>query len=1286
MENTKEFYSTFEVDSKSSDEIFRSLCIDKKYKQLEDVTWKEAFVNLFGNMLEALPNPRTIAARIVNRGLVQKGLKEIDCENIYFNMFNSVIINEHHYNHDLLQSYRVTDACLMNIFATEYEFPSSMHHYDRNGIYSVGKDGTYGQYPDVDPAGTTALWGPNEEVYETYIIADIISEDPIWEEFVRDYNNFWAEYNDLYTDLLADTFLANAVNQYKAKTLSEEGFLMVRNAYYGKSENVQVTLLDIYGYASTDIICIEQKEVPTSRVILYIPGGYNSFVEFLNLDDLKQWIAWHLQTPSEIVAFRKHFSLRSRQDGTSYTGVDNVLNGIAEESSTWPANKYILYEPTSLNVSELFIQIKDKVKQRMFDDGDVQIKSSSEATRDYALSVVETLISQLSVIDMIVPEIGIPINIALSATALGLSSDIVVNGDSYEERKYGVGSLVTSAIFTAINLVPAILDSATILRNFARTPEELPVFLTEEQFIANHFGLTEEELTNILPGEQPRFPEGDNPQMRLVRLSNESSPLVILRKITGNKYVRLNPFTLEEMDSALINEVLDPETGSIHYISNGGLVGGSPYSPFRLGLEDVWTDEVLKKRAYVFGKPIGQSYTRILETLKRIHSNENIEMRQGLMHELMELIDEYEIVHPDSGRLPAFQELRKQLEDALYFPDSTQMTALKSHVLTLPNKGSGAAQFLLNTGMKEMSSQGEEITANLIRFAKADEAISAPFKGYAGEIPTEIAFPVKYAVKDISIFDELATNYFELPAYQELEITSNSQLLRYVLTESQNASLLKSCSIIDDSLYIGHSYEELSHSISEFANGEECIYPVHPRTFIAMLEEAKGDFGFTQMYATRDFFNTTVTSRLSLMENVIILSKDFDYANFDAQIGEAFSNQFAEAEGVADRIALCLTNYSGVVIDNSENSVNLFLENLSDFINNGLTDIAITDLQYDLAQTEIMRFLAEEGEWQQLDSMLLTLDQGRLDGPYRRLLMAAKDNDLRFTALGHADHSINPFEKDFQSIYFKGNTIMNSIEQLSNSDKKFIIFTDTRMINSTPGIDGPQPGLAQYLEVPGTITDSEGNWNFYPEIEDNRIAITVEELENWQKLSPEKGRILGLKQFRVKDGAFPTPAERKLILENSVPENLREELFQYIDQITHDEIMQSLVSSTTGSCDTVSRNVFQRLKEMQIETGKGATLTWWTREGGLDIGYDMHTTASFKLQGEEFVVDASHKQILHYELDDDIIILPINDWADEIARRVRAINPFLSYQYKGGNALAFFEPPLFTKPRLKRPQ
>lgn len=608
----------------------------------------------------------------------------------------------------------------MNVFVEEYGLDDwdLMKYFARNGIYSVGKEGTYGQYPEVDPAGTTALWGPNEEVCETIVIADIIYNDSIWDEYKKDYELYWNNYGERYADMLADTFLANAVSQYKRKTLSDEGFLMVRNAYYGVDEEVQVTLLDIYGYASTDIICIEHKGVPTPYVVLYIPGGLNPFVEFLNLSDLKQWIGWHLANPSNLTAFRKHFSLKLRQDGTSFTGVDTILNGIAEESSTWPAETYILYEPTHIEASNLFNATRDRAKERMLDDGDVQIKSNSEATRDYALYVIEAFISQLSVIDMIIPEIGIPLNIALSATTLGLSSDIVVNGDSYEERKYGVGALVESSLFAAMNLMPAVADSANTLRTFARASEDLPAFLSEEQYLASHFDLTEDQLAEIQVGDPPIVPAGDNPrQMRLVRLSNEDSELAVLKKVAGNKYVRLNPFTLEEIEGTLVSEVLDPEIKSFHYLNNSGLIGGSPYSPFRPGLEEVWTPEILKRRASVIGKPIGVSYTRILARLKAIHDSGNQDIRQGLMHELMELIDEYEIAHPTSGRLSAFRELRTQLEDSLYFPDSPQLTAVKSHILTLPNKGSGVAKFLLRTAMNEMSSQGEEITANLIRFA-----------------------------------------------------------------------------------------------------------------------------------------------------------------------------------------------------------------------------------------------------------------------------------------------------------------------------------------------------------------------------------------------------------------------------------------------------------------------------------------------------------------------------------------------------------------------------------------
>ncbi len=266
---------------------------------------------------------------------------------------------------------------------------------------------------------------------------------------------------------------------------------------------------------------------------------------------------------------------------------------------------------------------------------------------------------------------------------------------------------------------------------------------------------------------------------------------------------------------------------------------------------------------------------------------------------------------------------------------------------------------------------------------------------------------------------------------------------------------------------------------------------------------------------------------------------------------------------------------------------------------------------------------------------------------------------------------------------YKGNIIAEAIEKLDREGQKFVVFADSSLLNSTPGTGRPMPGLVQYLKIPATVVDSDGAWQFLPDVASSRVPIEVTELENWQVLTPPQGKILGLKQFKLTAG-FPTEQSRLPLLENSVSEDLREELMQKIDAIKNDVKMNSLVCMEAGSCDSVSPKVAARLKDMGLEAGMGASITWWRREGGMEFSHQMHTTASFKFAGKEFAVDASHLQFVHDQLDTTILILPVDDWALEIAQRNRAINPFVEYVSKTGNMLALFMPPLFTKPRLTR--
>ena len=65
----------------------------------------------------------------------------------------------------------------------------------------------------------------------------------------------------------------------------------------------------------------------------------------------------------------------------------------------------------------------------------------------------------------------------------------------------------------------------------------------------------------------------------------------------------------------------------------------------------------------------------------------------------------------------------------------------------------------------------------------------------------------------------------------------------------------------------------------------------------------------------------------------------------------------------------------------------------------------------------------------------------------------------------------------------------------------------------------------------------------------------------------------------------------------------------------------------------------------------------------------------------EYVVDVTHLQFIFVK-DEEVIMLPVEDWTKEICGRAYALNPYLIYSMKTESELNYFSPLLFIEPRV----
>ncbi|MDE5980531.1 MAG: hypothetical protein K2G61_01020, partial [Bacteroidaceae bacterium] len=335
MEKQSTFYTAIDVERRSPASIFRDLCHPADYKKLDDARWREALVNRYGEMMAAAPNLRTVAARCINEGLVAKGYAAVDAEHTYFNTFTDGYKNsgDTSYRHDpshLKEAYTLVEAAIFDIFAHDWWSTWSELDNDRtNGIYSEGRYG--------------AGWGPSNKLpFSSKVVADILYYDKsVAKSYPQEFAVFWNKYYNLYRDFVADSFMASALIQYRARMLSDEGFSVLRGFYQGiYPPGSKVIRLDVYGYYASDIICIY---LGSERMLLYIPGAAMPFREFVSMTEMKNWIAGELRLPENRQAFARHFSIYDRQDGSSHYGVDSVLRFIGEGNSQWDPQRFIIY-------------------------------------------------------------------------------------------------------------------------------------------------------------------------------------------------------------------------------------------------------------------------------------------------------------------------------------------------------------------------------------------------------------------------------------------------------------------------------------------------------------------------------------------------------------------------------------------------------------------------------------------------------------------------------------------------------------------------------------------------------------------------------------------------------------------------------------------------------------------------------------------------------------------------------------------------------------------------------
>ena len=124
--------------------------------------------------------------------------------------------------------------------------------------------------------------------------------------------------------------------------------------------------LNIYGYAATDLLYIEDGQSP--QVLLYIPGNASPLHGFADQAAMQQWVARQCRIPEKREALVRHFALADLPDGLDFSGLRTALAGLAAypaihhlapnrpgftTDGRWSPSDYVNYRPDPVSYTHL---------------------------------------------------------------------------------------------------------------------------------------------------------------------------------------------------------------------------------------------------------------------------------------------------------------------------------------------------------------------------------------------------------------------------------------------------------------------------------------------------------------------------------------------------------------------------------------------------------------------------------------------------------------------------------------------------------------------------------------------------------------------------------------------------------------------------------------------------------------------------------------------------------------------------------------------------------------------
>ncbi|MBB7655459.1 CNF1 family cytotoxic necrotizing factor [Escherichia coli] len=537
--------------------------------------WQQKYLLEYNELVSKFPSPEKVTSDYIKNRFKTDlpWFSWIDPDNTYFIQFSQNRSNSRAYTGwDHLGKYKtdvltLTQAAIINI---GYRFDVFDEANAIAGIYTTNN-------ADLFNETNEAKMLPSEYLY---FLKDC--------DFAGLYNkalsDYWSENHEKFKLLLKNYYVSSSLYLYKNKLISKDEYEFTMKAL-NREDNIALFSLDIYGYYSSDIFGAKNDD----RVMLFVPGATNPFLFAENISLLRTRLKELITEKNNIELLSQHFSLYDRQDGTTFYGVDSVLQKIVNGSFD---ESYFLFSHKNLSERDVFSAIALSVQKRSFSDGDTIIKSNSEAQRDYALTIIQTIVSMAPIFDIILPEVSVPLSLGIIASSMGISFDQLINGDTYEERRSAIPGVATNAVLLGISFaLPYLISKASenkvILSQTISTEDNILNETNIDKFLAQN-GVNKDDIpaSGLLEVEI----KNSGIPVNLVRISGEDNQIVAVR---GNTQSGI----YYEVDSETGYEILSRRVyrteynNEIFWTRSGGLKGGQPFNFENLEIPTFFLDK-----------------------------------------------------------------------------------------------------------------------------------------------------------------------------------------------------------------------------------------------------------------------------------------------------------------------------------------------------------------------------------------------------------------------------------------------------------------------------------------------------------------------------------------------------------------------------------------------------------------------------------------------------------------------------------------------------------------------